>query len=103
MNSVTEKHVILSEQQANFIDWAQNGKGSAVLEAVAGAGKTFTILQSVKRIKGQVAILAYNKKIAEEIKGKLQNMGIDWKKAQAGTVHSFGFNTYRKSFPRVQV
>jgi DNA helicase-2/ATP-dependent DNA helicase PcrA len=92
-----------STQQAAFIDWAQNGSGSCVLEAVAGSGKTTTILAAVENMRGCSAILAYNKKIAEEIKGKLQARGIDWKRANAGTVHSFGFNAYRKTFPNVQV
>lgn len=85
-----------SPQQAAFLDWAANGRGSCVLEAVAGAGKTTTLLAAVERIQGQVAILAYNRKIADEIKGKLKARGIDFKKAQAGTVHSFGFAAFRK-------
>lgn len=93
----------LSPQQQAFIDWCRDGRGSAVLEAVAGAGKTTTILEAVDVIHGGCAILAYNKAIAVEIKDKLAKRGLDWKKAQAGTVHSFGFNAYRKAFPNVKV
>jgi DNA helicase-2/ATP-dependent DNA helicase PcrA len=93
----------LSPQQQAFIDWCRDGRGSAVLEAVAGAGKTTTILEAVDVIHGGCAILAYNKEIANEIKAKLTKRGVDWKKAQAGTVHSFGFNAYRKAFPQVKV
>lgn len=92
-----------SLQQKNFFDWAINGSGSCVLEAVAGSGKTTTILNVVAKMAGSSAILAYNKKIADEIKEKLNKAGIDWKKAEAGTVHSFGFRFYRKSFPNVEV
>lgn len=94
---------IWSPQQAAFIEWAINGKGSAVLEAVAGAGKTTVLLEAAEKMPGQVAICAYNKKIADEIKSKLQARGIDWKKAQAGTVHSFGFSAIRKSNANVKV
>jgi DNA helicase II / ATP-dependent DNA helicase PcrA len=92
-----------SPQQTAFLDWAINGAGSCVLEAVAGAGKTTTLLAAAQRMAGQVAIMAYNKKIAEEIKAKLTKAGVDWKKAQAGTVHSFGFSAYRKARPGVKV
>lgn len=92
-----------SPQQADFLDWVSNGSGSCVLEAVAGAGKTTTLLEAVDRTGGGVAILAYNKGIAEEIKAKLAKRGVDWKTAEAGTVHSFGFRAYRKTFPKVKV
>jgi DNA helicase II / ATP-dependent DNA helicase PcrA len=94
---------IPSAQQAAFLSWCQNGSGSCVLEAVAGAGKTTTLLQAIPLLAGQVAVMAYNKKIADEIAGKLTARGIDWQKAQAGTVHSFGFKALRKALPGVKV
>src|SRR5690606_14593669 len=100
LQETEEPKILWSEQQQAFLDWCERGQGSCILEAVAGAGKTTTLLEGVKRIKGQVAVLAYNKKIADEIKGRLAKMGIDWKKCQAGTVHSFGFSACRKSFER---
>lgn len=93
----------LSPQQAYFLDWVSNSTGSCVLEAVAGAGKTTTLLEAVERTGGNVAIMAYNKKIADEISAKLAARGIGWQQAQAGTVHSFGFKAYRKAFPQVRV
>lgn len=92
-----------SVQQAAFLNWCQNGSGSCVLEAVAGSGKTTTLLHAVPLLAGQVAIMAYNKKIADEIGSKLVARGIDWQKAQAGTVHSFGFKALRKALPGVKV
>lgn len=92
-----------SPQQLAFLDWCQNGSGSAVLEAVAGAGKTTTLIEGARRMQGQVAIMAYNKKISDEIKVKITAAGMDWKKAQGGTAHSFGFSAYRKFRPSVKV
>ena len=92
-----------STQQQAFLDWAQHGRGSCVLEAVAGAGKTTTVLAAAELIQGGCAIMAYNTKIAEEIKAKLKKNGVDYRKAEAGTVHSFGFRAYRKAFPDVVV
>jgi DNA helicase II / ATP-dependent DNA helicase PcrA len=94
---------IWSPQQTAFIDAAVNGRGSIVLRSVAGSGKTTTLLGAVAKGRGTTAILAYNKKIAEEIKAKLVDLGIDWKRANAGTVHSFGFNMLRKLLGTVMV
>lgn len=91
----------LSPQQDDFVQWAEHGDGSCVLEAVAGAGKTTTLITAIERMSGHIAILAYNKKIAEEIKVKLKERGVTH--ADAGTVHSFGFKAYRKAYPRVNV
>ena len=96
-----------SDQQTAFINWSVKGKGSCVLEAVAGSGKTTTLLGAVKAMvaAGQlpIAVLAYNKSIGNEIKQKLIDLGCDWKQARAGTVHSFGFNLIRKTFGDVEV
>lgn len=91
-----------SPQQAAAIDWVANGTGNAILVAVAGAGKTTTILEMVRAIDGEetVAIVAYNKAIADEIAGKVTTLGLD---ADVGTVHSFGMRAIRKANRSVQV
>jgi superfamily I DNA/RNA helicase len=89
-----------SPQQAAFIHEAHTGTSSIVLIAVAGAGKTTTILQAVKKMRGQTIILAFNKKIAEEIKAKLKRDGIDWKKAEAATTHSIGLRNWKNHIKR---
>lgn len=91
-----------SPQQTSFLNWIDTGTGSCVLEAVAGAGKTTTLIEAAKRLtkKGlRVAILAYNKKIAEEIKAKTAGMT----NVYVGTVHSFGFAAYRRVNKYVKV
>lgn len=86
-----------SPQQQDFLDWCEKGSGSCVLEAVAGAGKTTALLAGGELIRGQVAYVAYNKKIVDETKEKLATRNIDWKKMQAGTAHSFGYQAYKKA------
>ena len=97
----------LSDQQLEVLRWVHEGTGSLELLARAGCGKTFTLMKVVKAIAdsnlGDVAVMAYNKKIADEIKGKLEEAKYDWRIAQAGTVHSFGFSTWRKVAPRVKI
>ncbi|MEI8036643.1 MAG: hypothetical protein WCH96_14340 [Betaproteobacteria bacterium] len=43
-----------SAAQQNYFDWIDTGTGSAVLEAVAGAGKTTTIINGLQYMTGQV-------------------------------------------------
>lgn len=91
-----------SVQQNAFLDWIDKGTGSCVLEAVAGAGKTTTLLEGAKRLiaKGlRVAIMAYNTKIADEIKAKTKG----WPNLYVGTVHSFGFAALRYRFKTIKL
>lgn len=101
---------IPSIQQTAVIDWAQNGTGSAFIEAVAGAGKTTTLLEMLVVTTGTVAFAAYNKKIAREIETKLAEREIHdprykgiTKRVRVGTFHSFGFAAWRRIHPNVKV
>lgn len=62
-----------SKYQAAVFDWVQNGRGSKVVEAVAGSGKTTTIVHAASLIPPhfRVLFLAFNKNIAEELKTRL--------------------------------
>ena len=82
-----------SPQQATFFDWIQHGSGSCVLEAVAGAGKTTTLIHALELMSGRIFFGAYNKKIAEEIKErapKRQGLFIN-------TMHAAGFRSWAKA------
>lgn len=92
-----------SPQQQGFFDWVEGGSGSCVLEAVAGAGKTTTLIHAVSKMKGQAFFGAYNKKIAEEIKEKLISSGADSKRVRPGTMHSAGFSNIRYRNPNIKV
>lgn len=61
-----------SQYQLNVFSFIENETGNAVIEAVAGSGKSTTIIEGVKRIpKGATSLfLAFNKAIAEELKEK---------------------------------
>jgi len=54
-------------------DWIQYGEGNAVVEAVAGSGKTCTMVHSATLFpEGSKSVfLAFNKHIADELGGKL--------------------------------
>lgn len=87
-----------SPQQKMIYENVEKGRGNLLVEAVAGSGKTTTLIEAVSRMKGSVAFLAYNKKIAEEIKVRLQKvptMG----RVKAGTFHSFGYGAIMQAMP----
>lgn len=81
---------IWSLYQNNIFDFIANGTGNAIVEAVAGSGKSTTIVEGVRRVpQGKTSLmLAFNKAIAEELKARGVN---------ARTFHSLCFNPVMKS------
>lgn len=59
-----------SEYQKNIFDFVANGKGNGIVSAVAGSGKTTTIVEAMKGVSGSTLFLAFNKSIATELKLK---------------------------------
>ena len=95
------KTIQLSEQQQAVLDWAKDIDGSAVIEAVAGSGKTFTLerLAEVIPSSDSAAYAVFNKANADEAKRKMAHI----KNLRIGTCHSFGFAAWRSAHRRVQV
>jgi len=77
-----------SSYQTKIFDWIENGQGNAVVNAKAGSGKTFTLLECARRIPNYKTglFLAFNKHIQQELKDKL-----DATPFRAKTVHSVGY------------
>ena len=88
-----------SLQQANFFDWIVNGSGSCILEAVAGSGKTTTLIEALRLMKGTIFFGAYNKKIAVEIENRAPKRDGLF----ISTMHAAGFKAWRRVAPRVKV
>lgn len=99
---MTDRQLIPSPQQQAVYNFVEHGSGSAFVEAVAGAGKTTTLIEAVRRMQGSVAFTAYNKAIATEIDAKLKASGAG-PSVKAGTFHSFGFLAWRRAAPCVKV
>jgi superfamily I DNA/RNA helicase len=95
--------ITLSPQQAPIIDAVVNTRRNIEIKARAGTGKTFTLIEIVKAIRGaslgQVALMAFNKDIAVELQGRLESLGYTYREAEAGTCHSFGLRTLKKLYP----
>lgn len=84
-----------SEYQQNVFAFVANNSSSVVINAVAGSGKTTTIVECAKResAKGKsILFLAFNKSIATELATKMQGTNIECK-----TLHSHGFRGLAKA------
>ena len=84
---MTFKPSIYQQDVFNFI---QNGSGNGVIKAVAGSGKTTTIIQSLSLIptNKRILMLAFNKSIADELKEKVPYH------VEVSTFHSCGLQHF---------
>jgi DNA helicase-2/ATP-dependent DNA helicase PcrA len=94
--------ITLSPQQEAILAAVATRTDSLLIEAGAGCAKTTILVESLRIIPDkEIAFCAYNKAIAKEIEYKTQSMKIPGLKT--GTVHSFGFASYRLFQKRVKV
>ena len=70
-------------------------KGNAVVEAVAGSGKTTTIVEAIKNLPGRskrkIVFVAFNKHIAEELTKRLPTT------VRSTTMHAMGLSWIRRA------
>lgn len=87
-----------SEQQRAIFEFVESGSGNAVLEAVAGSGKTTTLLEAASRIPFGETILftSFARKIVGEIGAKASRAV---PRAEARTMNSVGFAALRSVLP----
>lgn len=89
------KRLEYSDYQLDIFDAVEHGDENIAINAVAGSGKTTTIVAACKRLNASerdVIFLAFNKLIVEELKGKLKNY------AYVSTLHSFGFSILKRLY-----
>jgi DNA helicase II / ATP-dependent DNA helicase PcrA len=86
---------VASQYQAAVFDFIERAKGSAIVRAVAGSGKTTTILHALRYIKdgASVLMLAFNAAIAKELQTRVEAIGKELGKSfvNARTFHSLGY------------
>ena len=78
----------LTQQQQQVIDAVMNPSIDLIkIKAVAGAGKTFTLVEAAKEYKPKTGLyIAYNKSIADEAAQKFKGTSI-----RCSTIHSLAF------------
>jgi superfamily I DNA/RNA helicase len=91
MTHALESTVTFSPQQQFIFDEIPVTTGNSIIIAVAGSGKTFTLLELVKRLENELALVAYNSAIAKELKSKIALIRHFLKAdVEAGTCHTYG-------------
>ena len=98
----TESYIMFvpSNYQTAVFNWVKEGKGNALVSATAGSGKTTTLVEALKLVKGEAVVLAFNKKIQMEMESKLRKNNLN---ASAYTVHSLCFGVLKRTLGRVTV
>lgn len=87
-----------SIQQESFFNFVSTGNGNGLLEALAGTGKTTTILHGTKYAKGTCLYICFNRDIMLETQKKAPE-GVE-----VSTLHSLGLKVIAKAigrFPKV--
>lgn len=83
-------------QQAVFDCWENEDK-NILISAVAGSGKTTTLMQLLERSKTKTLFVAFNKTIQLEIQERIEKKGMDGY-ARAMTMHSLGLHAIRRQY-----
>src|SRR3990172_8957636 len=94
-----EKSFLPSKYQQTIFDFIVTGTGHAVVEAVAGSGKTTTIVNALDLTPkdARVGFVAFNKHIASELKKRAPDH------VHVSTLHSLGLSILRKLNDKIQV
>lgn len=88
-----------SKYQQDIWDFIESGSGNGIVNAVAGSGKTTTIVKGIEKVdKGStVAMFAFNKSIVEELQTRVPEG------AQIKTLHSLGMAALMKKIGKSKV
>ena len=92
-----EESYELSSYQLAIIDFVKNGNGNLVVEANAGVGKTYTLMQCVKEVPEDKSILltAFNRDIVTVLKKKSKDMF----NVNVSTLHGLGLQMLQRNYP----
>jgi superfamily I DNA/RNA helicase len=92
--------ITFSPQQQAVLDAVQNTRKNLMITAVAGSGKTFTLIEILKILGSyKVAFCAFSKNISVEIQNKVNPIKSSLKcDPFIGTCHSFGMSAITKTY-----
>ncbi len=81
-----------SQFQTNIWSFIKTGTGDGLVDAVAGSGKTTTLVKGIEMVKpdAEVAMFAFNKSIVEELHSRIPNGAV------IKTLHSLGMSPLMK-------
>jgi DNA helicase-2/ATP-dependent DNA helicase PcrA len=84
------KPMMFTDEQKSIFKFVELEKGHGIIDAVAGAGKTTTIMECARFISDKKSILfcAFNNSISNEIASKFHKLGLN--EVTVKTIHSLG-------------
>lgn len=89
----------LTNEQQKIVDYARAGKGDLLIEALAGTGKTYTLLQCLEVIpQKSILVCAFNKRIQTEISKKLPKWSRGRPVVHVKTFHAIGLSIVQHHF-----
>lgn len=103
----------LTKEQLDCVRWTTQSTGNLIIEAVAGSGKTFTIIEMIVEIvlsrialghrpSRIIALMAFNSKVAKELSDRINARNLAaW--VTVGTVHKFGKDAFELSYPKPKI
>ena len=91
----------MTDEQQNAVLWTHQSTGNLILEAVAGSGKTFTIIEMLIAInhhfpQARCALMSFNAKVRDELKERVRTKNI--RNTEVNTVHGFAFTAFKSHF-----
>lgn len=90
--------IVWSQQQEAAFAWQREGRGSAIMKAAAGCGKSTTLAEMMRRAEGSVTGLVFNKAAQLDLAAKLGPSAGN--KCRAATFHSAGYNALNYAWAR---
>ena len=86
---------IPSEYQEKVFDFVEHGVGNGVIKAVAGSGKTSTIVSAMQLVpkNKKCLFIAFNKSIVQELEERLKG----YSNCAIKTIHSLGYSIVRRN------
>ena len=85
-------------QQLAIAEWIRTGTGNAIIGAVAGSGKTSTLVRVVAPLVTDAVFCAFNRHIADELAERLRGTDV-----RVQTIHSLGMAGVRKRHRNTRV
>ena len=108
MNEAYEIPLFATPEQKEAILTISSLNESIIIQAVAGSGKSWTLIETIKYMvyvlkidPRDIAIMVFNKSIKDELKYKLTAAGLA--QVSVNTRHGYGLESIRRLNPRINV
>lgn len=93
--------MVKSQRQLDIEHVWVNQEVNILINAVAGSGKTTTLLNLLEKCQWKTLFLAFNKSIKEEIQQKIDDRGL--KQGKAMTLHSLGLSALKQVYRNLKI